>query len=46
MLKVKLITGYSEGGIPVADLFYLAVPLLFFAASAGFVVGAQRLMEG
>lgn len=30
----------------MVDLFYLSVALIFFVASAGFVFGAQRLMEG
>lgn len=29
----------------MADLFYLSLGLLFFVASVGFVLGAQRLME-
>lgn len=29
----------------MTDLLYLAVALLFFATSAGFIFGAQRLME-
>jgi hypothetical protein len=29
----------------MADLFYLSVALIFFLASVGFVLGAQRLME-
>ncbi len=29
----------------MADLFYLGIVLTFFLASAGFVLGAHRLLE-
>jgi hypothetical protein len=29
----------------MADLFYLSIVLIFFLASVGFVLGAQRWLE-
>ena len=42
---VKLNSDLDWKNIIMADLVYLSIILIFFAASWGFIIGCERLME-